>query len=186
MEETDENIYSRFLKNRNESDLRILLERHREGLLFFLYGQVHNMEDAEELLIDSFASVASGRTVFMGRSSFKTWLFAVAQNKARMFMRQNRPETVSIEDIGDVIPDQDNNIEDIFLNNEQNKELYYAMYKLEPEVRNVLYLIYFEDMSYEDVAKVTGKTRRQIYGFAKHCREKLKKILEGGGINEKY
>ena len=59
--DNDEVIYSRFLKERNEEDLRILLIRHKDPLLFFLYGYVHNMKDAEELMIDSFAEVAAGR-----------------------------------------------------------------------------------------------------------------------------
>ncbi|MBR6503564.1 MAG: S-layer homology domain-containing protein [Firmicutes bacterium] len=38
MRETDEILYSRFLREGQEGDLRILLERHREGLTLFLYG----------------------------------------------------------------------------------------------------------------------------------------------------
>ena len=50
MNETDETIYSRFLAERNEDDFRILLERHKESLMLFLNGYVHNLDDAEELI----------------------------------------------------------------------------------------------------------------------------------------
>ena len=53
------------------------------------------MEDAEELMMDSFAEVAAGRTLFSGRSSFKTWLFAVARNKARrLTLRSMAPKSL--------------------------------------------------------------------------------------------
>ena len=50
MNETDELVYSRFLTEGNEQDLKILLLRHRESLTLFLNGYVHNMNDAEELM----------------------------------------------------------------------------------------------------------------------------------------
>ena len=68
MHETDEQIYSRFLAEGCEDDLRILLERHRDGLILFLFSFVHNMEDAEELMLDAFAEAAAGAG-FSGRSS---------------------------------------------------------------------------------------------------------------------
>ena len=72
--EKDELIYRRFLTSGKENDLRILLERHREGLVLFLMGYVGNEEDAEELMMDAFAVVASRTSTFSGKSSFKTWL----------------------------------------------------------------------------------------------------------------
>ena len=62
MNETDELIYERFLKEGNEEDLLILLERHKESLILFLYGFVKDMDMAEELAIDSYAEAAAGRT----------------------------------------------------------------------------------------------------------------------------
>ena len=46
--ETDEQIYLRYKETDDDADLEALLSRHREGLLLFLLGFVHNAEDAEE------------------------------------------------------------------------------------------------------------------------------------------
>ena len=72
MRETDEILYGRFLREGQEKDLRVLLERHREGLTLFLYGYVHSMEDAEELMLDAFAAAAAGTTRFSGKSSLNS------------------------------------------------------------------------------------------------------------------
>ena len=71
MIETDELIYRRFLAEHQEDDFRVLLERHREGLVLFLYGYVHSMEDAEDLMLDAFAEAAAGAH-FSGKSTFRT------------------------------------------------------------------------------------------------------------------
>ena len=175
--EKDETIYSRFLATRSEEDLRILLERYRDHLMFFLFGYVHNMEDAEELMMDSFAEVAAGRTVFSGRSSFKTWLFAVARNKARVHLRKRRPDTVAIDHIPEAA-DMTDNPEIRFLQDERSAQLHLAMMKLEPEAQHALHLIYFEDMNYDELAQVLGKSRRQTYRLADRYRSQLKKILK--------
>ena len=65
MIENDELIYRRFLAERREEDFRILLDRHRESLILFLNGYVHNLEDAEELMLDSYAKIAAKTTVFL-------------------------------------------------------------------------------------------------------------------------
>lgn len=182
--ETDEKIYDRFLSERSEEDLRILLERYRDPLMFFLFGYVHNMEDAEELMMDSFAEVAAGRTIFSGRSSFRTWLFAVARNKARMHLRKRRIETVSIDHLQVPIDhllqaaNPADNPEEKFLQDEQSVQLHRAMMQLEPEAQHALHLIYFEDMSYDELAHILGKSRRQTYRLAERYRSQLKKIIE--------
>ena len=180
MNEKDEVLYRRFLDTRNEADLTILFERHKDALTLFLYGYVHNMEDAEELMIDSFAEVAAGRTIFAGRSSFKTWLFAVARNLARMHLRRNRVETLSMDEAPEIAGDPSDGPEQMLLKDEQNRTLYQAMEKLDDQARQVLSLVYFEDMNYDEVARVLGKTRRQTYKIAERSKEKLKKIMQDG------
>ena len=78
MQEPDESLYLRYMEQRREADFRILFERHKESLTLFLFGYVHNMEDAEELMMDAYAQAAAG-SGFAGRSSFKTWLFAIGK-----------------------------------------------------------------------------------------------------------
>ena len=85
MHEADEAIYRRFLKRHNEDDLRLLFDRHRESLILFLMGYVRQEEDAEDLMMETFAVAASGTARFSGRSSFKTWLFAIARNMGMQF-----------------------------------------------------------------------------------------------------
>ncbi len=176
MKETDEAIYDRFLAERSENDLRILLERHNEKLMLFLYGYVGSYEDAEELALDAFAEAAAGRTIFAGRSSFKTWLFSIGKKLALQHLRRMRPRPEPAE-----LPPAEEPEMGI-LQMEQNRELYKALAQLPPDYRQTLLLLYFEQMSYEEAAKVMGKSRRQLYHLAERGRAALRSLLEKLGL----
>ena len=134
---SDEILYERFLSERDEKALKILLERHRESLTLFLYGYVHNMEDAEDLMIDAFAEAAARKYWSAEGSSFKTWLFAIGRKKALMHLRKKKIFPVSLrEDLEDEngLPDSE------LLREERNRQLYQALEQLKPDYRQVLTL----------------------------------------------
>ena len=191
MNETDELIYERFLKEGNEEDLLILLERHKESLILFLYGFVKDMDMAEELAIDSYAEAAAGRTFFALRSSFKTWLFSIGKNLALTFLRKMRrvgsfssgQEKYGEEDesfneyTGDIKAGAEYDPELIILRNERNKQLYAAMEKIKDDYRQILILCFFEEMTYEEAGKVMGRNRKQVYNLVERGKTALKKEL---------
>ena len=179
MHETDELIYSRYLAEHNEDDFRILLERHRESLTLFLMSFVHNMEDAEELMLDAYAEAAA-ETSFSGKSSFKTWLFSIGKKMALMRLRKKRFLFIPLEEQSDTTADPPEM--DIF-REECNRQLYQAIECLKAEYRQILILLYFEDMSHEDAALVMGKSRKQIYNLADRGRKALKEELERMGFD---
>ena len=178
--ESDEVVYSRFLEKQNENDLRILLERHRESLILFLHGFVHNMEDAEELMLDAFAEVAAGAG-FLGKSSFRTWLFAIGKKKALMLLRKHRAK---YREQDFQLANQDDPPELEILKAERNLQIYQALERLKDEYRQVLILLYFEEMSHEEAARVMGKNRKQIYNLAERGRKALKGELERMGFED--
>ena len=165
-----------------------MLERHRESLLLFLMGYVRNEEDAEELMMDAYAVIASGTSAFSGRSRFKTWLFGIARNQAKMFLRKKQGFFFSLEDMLEKTqkepslesPQDTPELE--LLQQEQNKELYQALATLPAGYRQTLYLIYFEEMSVEEAALVMGKNKKQIYNLAERSRKALKEALERKGF----
>ena len=174
--ETDEEIYERYLKSKDEADIKLLLDRYRESLTLFLFGFVSNMEDAEDIMMETFALVALGKTPFLGISSFKTWLFGIARNKAKMFMRKYGREAETAPSRKDDI--DVTCLEDSILSKERNRVIYEALDSLRPEYANVLYLYYMENMKHENIAKILGKTKKQTYDILYEGRSALKKALE--------
>ena len=181
MTESDEHAYQRYLDG-NQDGLRVLLERHRVNLTLFLMGYVHNMEDAEELMLDAFAVAASGTARFSGRSSFKTWLYGIGRNLASKHLRRKRlrwDTLVYMADRGETeVP------EDLIVRSEQNRRLYDALRTLPEDYRNVLYLQEIEGMTVDEIARVTGKSRKQIYNLSFRGKGALKETLQRMGYTD--
>jgi RNA polymerase sigma-70 factor (ECF subfamily) len=57
-----------------------------------------------------------------------------------------------------------------------------ALKQLNSDYRQILILLYFEQMSHEEAGKVMGKNRRQIYHLAERSRAALKEKLERMGF----
>ena len=178
MIETDELIYRPFLAEHQEDDFRVLLERHREGMVLFLYGYVHSMEDAEDLMLDAFAEAAAGAH-FSGKSTFRTWLFAIGKKLALRHLRRHRFASGY-----QTLPDETAQQPELdILREERSRQLYQALSRLKEEYRQVLILLYFEEMSHDEAALVMGKTRKQIYNLAERGRKALKDQLERMGFD---
>ncbi len=184
MKDTDESIYARYLKNGKDEDLRELLERHRESLVLFLYGILRNMEDAEEIMLDAFAVAASGTSRFDGRSSFRTWLYAIARKKAVSLLRKRRFSFFGLEEVREHPSDRDHSPELSILREERDRALYLALDQLRNDYRQVLYLLYLEGMDHEEAARIMGKSPRQIYNLVYQGKKALKEKLEGMGIDD--
>jgi len=178
MTKTDENLYYDYLDG-DSSALNELLLRYDESLNLFIFSFVKNEEDAEELALDTFSRLAASDKVFQGKSTFKTWLFAIGRNLAIQFLRKHRLKT----DPGGAENVPDRETPDIpMLNKERNRQLYLAMNQIKAEYRQALYLKYFEDMGVTEIAKVIDKSERQVSDLIYRGKQSLKKILEEEGF----
>ena len=185
--ENDETLFFRYLNNNDNAALKTLLERHREDLTFFIFGFVKNMEDAEDLMMDAFAVAASGTAKFSGKSSFKTWLFAIGRNLALKHLRKRRFLFLSLNDertAGDTSGAGQETVareglpETEILKDERNRILYEAMNSINPEYSQVLHLTYFEEMNNDEVAVVMKKNKKQVYNLISRGRQALKEVLQ--------
>ena len=183
MSDTDEALYRRYQAEDNAADLEALLARHRDGLLLFLFSFVHSNEDAEELLMDTFAKLAADKPSFHPRhaGSFKSWLYAIGRNNALMMIRRGKVKAVPLHE---GVPAGGDLPETALLKDESNRLLYQAMEALKPEYRRALTLLYFDGLSHDEIALAMGLRKGQVYSMLKHGKETLKKTLERMGISD--
>ena len=181
--ETDEEIYLRYVTEDDDADLETLLVRYRDGLLLFLLGFVRNAEDAEELLMDTFARLAVDKPGFEPDhpGSFKSWLYTIARRNALMHIRKRRVAAVPMDES---IPSDAELPDMALLREERNQKLYQALSALKPEYRSVLYLLYMENLPHKEIARIMRLNIRQVYHLAERGRASLRKTLERMGITD--
>ena len=181
--ETDEEIYLRYTAEEDDADLEALLIRNRDSLLLFLMGFVRNVEDAEDLMIDTFAKLAVDKPGFeyVHPGCFKSWLFTIARRNALMQIRKRKLETIPLDES---LPSEAELPETVLLKEERNRKLYQAMSALKPQYRNVLYLLYMEDLPHEEIAQVMSLHIRQVYHLVDRGKASLRKMLERMGMTD--
>ncbi|MBR2089566.1 MAG: RNA polymerase sigma factor [Fibrobacter sp.] len=186
MPDNDGQLFIRFITNNDQNALEILFDKYREGLILFIYGFIHNVDVAEELMMDTFAVLASGTARYKesDKASFKTWLFAVAKNQALFYLRKQKIRFVSPEKnfLSNVEADANSQPIVEFLKNERNSRLYRAMKSIDADYRQTLFLLYFEDMRPEQICRIIKKDIKQTYNLLARGKEALRVAYERMGF----
>ena len=141
---------------------RAELERELERLHAACWGWAlaccaHDRDAAEETLQSAYLRILSGKARFDGRSSLRTWVFGVIQRTAleerrRDVSRRSREhaEEHESDSAADPTPGADLVIE----RSEANATLLAALGALSPRQREVLHLVFYQDMTIEEAAAV--------------------------------
>ena len=168
--------YRRFLHG-DESGLEELLNMYGDNLIYFINGYVKNISIAEDIMEDTFMELIVHKHRFRGESSFKTYLFRIARNKALNVIKKNKKYAELQDNIEDI-----KKLEDTIVKTEMQKNVRDAMENIKSDYCVVLELLYFEDMSYDEIGRVLKKTNKQIKNLAYRARLALKEELSKEGV----
>jgi RNA polymerase sigma-70 factor (ECF subfamily) len=172
--------YHRFLEG-DISGFEEIVRMYGDKLLFFINGFIKNLTISEDLMEDTFLELLVHKRRFREDAAFKTYLFKIGRNKALNYLkRASRFRQVPIEDAENE-SEAMNFTESVLLWDERNRQLHSAMTKLRAEYMEVLYLLYFEEMSYEAAGRVLKKNKKQIDNLAYRGKAQLKAALEKEG-----
>ena len=175
-----ESSYRRFLAGDDEG-LHEIICCYRAGLILYLNSFVQNIHTAEDLTEDTFAEIAIKCPKFSTKSSFKTWLYAIARNiTAKHLRKQTKLSVVPLES-QEYLADEEN-LESNYIKTEQKRMVHQALHRLKLEYRQVLYLIYFEEFTNAEAALIMKKSSRQIESLLYNAKKALKSELERSGF----
>lgn len=172
--------YQRFIDGDDNGMVEIIRD-YKDGLILYLSGITGNIVSAEEIMEDTFFKLVTRKPRFSGRSSFKTWLYSIGRNSAIDFLRKrSRFSDTPIDEYTNIADEQ--SIERDYLREEQKIVLHKALQKLNPDYRQVLYLVFFENFSNSETAKIMRKTKRQVENLLYRAKQSLKSELEKEGF----
>lgn len=183
--ERDEYLYQRYNAGEEEA-LAELIERYGDALTRYINHYLQDIHDAEDLMIEAFARVIAKNPRF-DETGFKAYLFKTARHLAlRHISKYKRMESF------DLLAVQNEPLchqlwEDSLVAEEQNQVLNRCLDAIHADYREVLYLLYYQEMSYAQAAKVMGKNQKQIANLAHRGKQALRLRLEEEGItNAQY
>ena len=174
----DEALYRQYLSG-DDAGLEVLMKKFGDPLTLYIDGYLHDVHEAEELMLDVFAYLFTKKPKIRD-GGFKAYLFKAARHMALRHKSKRKP-LFSLDALADE-PDGRLLAEEVIRTEERNRILHFCMSEMNPDYREVLYLTYFEDMSYAQAAEVTGKTVKQITNMVYRGKESLRRLLEREGI----
>lgn len=173
--------YRRFLDGDDNGIVEIIRD-YKDGLILFLNRYVNNIHVAEELTEDTFVRIVTRKPRFAAKYSFKTWLYTIGRNTAINYVkRESKISDAPVEDWDNLSRDEET-LEQSYLREEQKIIVHKALSQINSDYGTVLYLKFFEDLTNEQIAKVTKKNKRQVENLLYQAKQSLKAELEKEGF----
>jgi RNA polymerase sigma-70 factor, ECF subfamily len=153
-----------------------LVELHRSGVRRFARRQLGSLHAwSDDVTQDVFVTVARAAHRFAGRSTFRTWLFAIALNICRDYLRRER-RAVS-DEVLEWVPDTSLDPLQRLERNERIRRVRAAVRRLTPQHRLSLRLRDIEGMSYDEMSHVLGVPVGTVRSRLHNARTALAKQL---------
>jgi len=164
----------------NQSDLRDELEGlHPACFGWALWCCHHRWEEAEEVLQTAYLKVLDGSARFDGRSSLRTWIFAVIRRTA---WEQHRRRRLSERILTGWLKHESATIriqdpEESFGGSENATALRKAVASLSTRQREVLHLVFYQDLTVEEASKVMSVSLGTARTHFERGKAQLRQIL---------
>jgi RNA polymerase sigma-70 factor (ECF subfamily) len=180
----EDNVLMEKVKDGDKTAYETLVIKHRAKAINFAYSFISDLYEAEDVIQECFVKAYINRMSYNPSNTFKTYLFTVIRNCCIDYLRQNKKNRkINLDDISEIA----DNIspEDSFIQTERMATILSHLDSLPDDYKTALYLLAFDEMSYNEIAEVMRKSIPQIKIIIHRARKKLKKLCEGDDIFEK-
>jgi RNA polymerase sigma factor (sigma-70 family) len=167
----------------DRADLEVKLEAlHPCSFAWALGCCDRDRSDAEEVLQDVYLKIFEGKARFEGRSTLKTWLFAVIRKTAAGHRRTRwlwerrfiASDTTHVEDGRESSEHQ-------LIQTERSAALLHAIARLARKQRQVIELVFYHDMTIEEAAEVAGTSLGTARVHYHRAKKRLHELLDREG-----
>ena len=168
--------YRRY-RNGDEDAFRQIVEEYFDKLVFFIDRYVDDAAQSEDIALDVFAWVCANPGRYDYRVSLKTYLFMLGKSRALDYIRKcKRQKEIPLSE-AENLPAQTASLEDMLLTDLRKQAVNKALQQLGEELQVVVHLVYFEELSCQEAAKVLKKNTKQIYNLLYRAKSALRTIL---------
>ena len=151
-----------------DMDFEAVVRKYADSVLSACIMRLKNEADAEDCFQNTFLKLYTDPPQFKEEEHIKAWLLRVAINECKNFIRDNR-KTVPLDSVPPVAQP----------NSDDFRDISWALMRLEPEYREVLYLYYVEQYKVKEIAGILEKNSNTVKTMLSRGRKKLKKIYGG-------
>ena len=169
---SDEHLVKLAMQGSQDCFAQIVL-RYSGNLLRFVAAGVSSMQDAEDIVQDTFLNVYKNLHQFDLRCSFKSWLFAIANNCKISYLRKQKPRPQPTDFVLEAVSTP----HDIVAQQQEVDSIWDRAARLNECQYMALWLRYREQMDVNQIARVMQKSRVHVRVLLHRARARLAEDL---------
>ena len=187
---SDEQLALSYVEGNNRA-FDLLLSRNQSKLFSYIMFVVRDRETADDIFQETFVKVITrlrdGRYTASGK--FSAWIMRIAHNVMMDWYRDQKAERIieltennDLSNIrgGDVL---DGNIENQFVNAQVLNDVKKMMSLLPPSQREAVYMRYFQEMSFKEIAETTGVSINTSLGRMRYAILNMRRMARESSLS---
>jgi RNA polymerase sigma-70 factor, ECF subfamily len=173
------------LKNGEDQALNELMGRWQQPLVSFIYRYIGQETEALDLAQETFVRVYETRHRYTVQGKFSTWLFTIAANLSRNYLRwrQRRGDSASKgwdakgAESAESVQSEEDSPDQAAMRSESIALIKEVVNQLPHDLKTIILLYEYQGLSYEEIASVLGcsikAVEMKLYRTRKLLRERL-------------
>ncbi len=184
----DNKLVKLYLSGR-ENALEELVNRHKDRIYTYIYMFVRDTYLAEDLLQETFIKVIDTLRAgkYKEQNKFLPWVSRIAYNLCVDYYRRDKrlPKVINKDgfDIFSVLKFSDTSIEDQMIHDQTVVKVRKMVEQLPEEQREVLILRHYSDMSFKEIAELTGVSINTALGRMRYALINMRKMMAAKKIS---
>ena len=181
---TDEELILEFQQNNTVKAFEILVQRYKNPLINYIFRFLGDYEACADIVQETMIKVYRNKDSYKSIAKFSTWIYTIAGNLARTeYQRRKRRNIFSISSYGDDnetfdIPDESARPDVITDSGIKDEIIQKALLKVSDSYREMVILRDIQELSYEEIADVTGIAVGTVKSRINRGRNQLQKLLK--------
>ncbi len=156
MIESDDNQLMLGVKAGNKENLGLLFEKYKQPLFGFFFRMTREQEISEDLVQNVFMRILKYSYSYKGDGKFTTWFYHLARNVlADHYQKNKRYQPMGDNGFENRLSHQEH-AEAVMAKNQEQELLRLAMAQLSIEKYELLMLVKFQKLRYEEAAVIVG------------------------------
>lgn len=172
----------------DENALSVLIKRHQSKIYGFIYSKVTDRDIADDIFQDTFIKVIKTlkSNAYNEEGKFLPWVMRISHNLIVDHFRRNKKMPMFREteefSIFSIMTDNSPNVENRIITEQVESDLQRLIEELPDDQKEVLQMRIYQDLSFKEIADLTGVSINTALGRMRYALMNLRKVIEKNKI----
>jgi RNA polymerase sigma-70 factor (ECF subfamily) len=172
----------------DENALAVLIKRHQSKIYGFIYSKVTDRDIADDIFQDTFIKVIKTlkSNSYNEEGKFLPWVMRISHNLIVDHFRKNKKMPMHREteefSIFSIMTDNSPNVENRIITEQVESDLQRLIEELPEDQKEVLQMRIYQDLSFKEIADLTGVSINTALGRMRYALMNLRKVIEKNKI----